>query len=300
MIRETAYGQISHRFMKRGKGGQAMNVKITTLCENTVASGSGLMAQWGFSALVQVNKEKVLFDTGVGMSTILNALHLRVDLPGVSKIVLSHGHFDHTGGLKDVLTHLDSAEVYAHPDVFQSKYIVKKNKKPRYTGIPFKKEYLQSLGASFKLSKEPVQIGKNILTTGQIKRVTDFESISKNFRIKEDGEFVHDEMWDDQSLIIKTPKGLVVVLGCAHAGIINTLMHVREITGEGRFYSVIGGTHLIGAKSKRLNKTIEELKSFDIQKIAVSHCTGMPAMIALSHEFKDKIFSNNSGSVIEI
>ena len=280
-----------------------MNVKITTLCENTVGAVDGrlrLLAQWGFSALVEVNNEKVLFDTGVGMSTIMNALHLQADLRGVRKIVLSHGHIDHTGGLKDVLTYLDSAEVYAHPDGFKSKYRVKKGEKPEYIGMPFKREYLESLGAKFVLSEEPVQIGKNMLTTGQVNRVTEFESVSKNFRIKEDGEFVHDDIPDDQSLVIKTPKGLVVVLGCAHSGIINTLVHVREITGESRFHSVIGGTHLIGAKSDRLNKTVEELKSFNIEKIGVSHCTGMPAMVALSQEFKDKMFANNSGSVIEI
>lgn len=160
--------------------------------------------------------------------------------------------------------------------------------------------YLESLGARFVLSSEPVQIGKNIMTTGQVKRVTEFESVSENFYIKKDGQFVHDDMPDDQSLVVKTPKGLVVVLGCAHSGIVNTLMHVREITGESRFHSIIGGTHLIKAKSDRLNKTIEALKSFDIQKIGVSHCTGMPAMIALSQEFKDKMVANNAGTVTEI
>lgn len=277
-----------------------MNVKITTLCENTVASGSGLMAQWGFSALVEVNDEKVLLDTGAGMSTLTNALHLQADLKGVSKVVLSHGHIDHTGGLKDVLAYLNSTEVYAHPAVFQSKYRVKKKEKPRYIGIPFNKEYLESLGAKFVLSEEPVQIGKDMLTTGQVNRVTDFESVTEQSCVKVDGQFVHDDIPDDQSLVIKTPKGLVVVLGCSHSGIINTLMHVRELTGESRFHSVIGGTHLIGAKSDRLNKTVEELKSFNIEKIGVSHCTGMPAMVALSQEFKDKMFANNSGSVIEI
>jgi 7,8-dihydropterin-6-yl-methyl-4-(beta-D-ribofuranosyl)aminobenzene 5'-phosphate synthase len=277
-----------------------MKVKITTLCENTVAGGSGVMAQWGFSALVEVNSKKVLVDTGIGMSTLLNALHLHADLTGVGTIVLSHGHIDHTGGLKDVLTHLDSADVYAHPAVFQSKYRVKKGKKPKYIGIPFKREYLESLGARFVLSEEPVQIGKNMSTTGQVKRVTDFESVTEQSCVKVNGNFVHDNIPDDQSLIIKTPKGLVVVLGCAHSGIINTLMHIREITGESRFQSVIGGTHLIGAKSDRLNKTIEALKSFDIEKIGVSHCTGMPAMAALSREFEDKMFANNAGSVVEV
>ena len=98
-----------------------------------------MTAQWGLSVLVEVNNEKVLFDTGVGMSTLMNALHLQTDLRGIRIIVLSHGHIDHTGGLKDVLTYLDRTEVYAHPDVFQSKFFVKKKEKPRYTGIPFKR-----------------------------------------------------------------------------------------------------------------------------------------------------------------
>ena len=273
-----------------------MTVKFATLSENTVA-GVGFMGEWGLSILVETDELTVLLDAGPGRSAAYNAERLRVDLAKVDKIVLSHGHFDHTGGLREILPKTGSVEIIAHPDIWATKYSLPKGQKPRTIGIPFPQAELESLGASFILSQEPVWITDNIVTTGEIPMVTDFEEIDSNLYVEDEGEVFPDELLDDRGMIIKTDAGLIVFSGCAHRGIINTLYHAREITGEDRVYAVIGGTHLIRASEQRVVLTIAELKQMGVQKIGVSHCTGQWSSAMLAHEFgQDIFFFNNAGT----
>ncbi len=273
-----------------------MGVKFTTLSENTV-SGVGFMGEWGLSILVETDESTVLLDTGPGSSATYNAERLKIDLTKVEKIVLSHGHFDHTGGLKEILPKTGSVEIIAHPDVWALKYSLPKGQKPRKIGIPFPREELECLGASFTLNPEPVWITDNIVTTGEIPMITDFEEIDSNLYVEDEGEKIPDELLDDRSIIVKTEVGLIVFSGCAHRGIINTLYHAREITGEERVYAVIGGTHLIRSSDRRVALTISELKRLGVQKIGVSHCTGQWSSAMLAHEFgPDIFFFNNAGS----
>jgi len=277
-----------------------MQIKLTTLSENTAGS-VGLLAEWGISILVEVDGYKVLLDTGLDISAAYNAAILGIELSAVDRIVLSHGHRDHTGGLRHVLNAMRKRiEVIAHPDIWAAKYSRTFSEQEQYAGIPFAREALENWGASFSLTKEPVWITDNIVTTGEIPMHTEYEKIDRELLVKEGGELRPDPLRDDQALIIKTQMGLVVVLGCGHRGMINTVHHARKVTGVEQIRMVVGGTHLFTASRERIDLTIAELKRLGIQKIGVSHCTGMPAAARLFQEFGDNFFFNNTGNVITI
>ena len=275
-----------------------MPLCLTTLGENT-AGRPRVLAEWGLSILVETDDQKILLDTCAGDTVPHNASVLRVDLSTIDRIVLSHGHYDHTGGLRGVLAETGAVEVVAHPDIWGAKYGVFGERK-RYNGIPFVREELESLGASFTLSRDPVWITGDIVTTGEIPMVTEYEQIDSRLYIMVDGELVPDRFSDDLALIIKTELGLVVVLGCAHRGMVNTLYHAREITGIELIHTVVGGTHLISASEERISRTVEALRELGVQRLGVSHCTGLPAASKLARELGDNFFFNNAGSRITI
>ncbi|MBM4451296.1 MAG: MBL fold metallo-hydrolase [Chloroflexi bacterium] len=277
-----------------------MEVKLTTLSENT-AGRVGLLAEWGLSVLVEVDGYKVLLDTGLGISTFYNAAVMGIDLSQIDKIVLSHGHRDHTGGLRHVLqASRKQMDIIAHPDIWTSKYSRTFGKQEQYAGIPHAREALEDLGARFKLTEEPVWVADNIVTTGEIPLQTEYEKIDAELYVKEDGQLVPDPLKDDLALIIKSPDGLVVVLGCGHRGIMNTLHRARELTGVDHIRMVIGGTHLIQASRERLDLTIVELRELGVERLGISHCTGLPAASVLFQEFGDSFFFNNAGRVVTI
>jgi 7,8-dihydropterin-6-yl-methyl-4-(beta-D-ribofuranosyl)aminobenzene 5'-phosphate synthase len=239
----------------------------------------------------------ILMDTGLSSTAIHNAQLLGIDLPTVDKIVLSHGHADHTGGLREVLRIKKEVEVIAHPDIWASKYTRRdKQTRERYIGIPFSREELESLGARFKLTKEPVHISEHTVTTGEIPMVSEYEYVENNLFIKKDGLLCQDPLSDDLALVIDTEFGLVVILGCAHRGIVNTLRHAQKLTGKKSIYAAIGGTHLIRASEERIEKTVNDLKDMGIKKLGVSHCTGFPAQARLANEFEKVFFLNNAGA----
>jgi 7,8-dihydropterin-6-yl-methyl-4-(beta-D-ribofuranosyl)aminobenzene 5'-phosphate synthase len=277
-----------------------MGMRIATLSENT-AGIDGFLGEWGLSILVENDEAKVLFDTGQSVSTVHNANLMGVDLSQVDKIVLSHGHFDHTGGLLSVLSEMGKEiEVIAHPDIWQAKYATSQSAESRYIGIPFSRSELESLGAKFRLTPEPVAISDSIMTSGEVPMVTDYEEIEPSLVVKEGGGFKPDKFRDDQALIIKTPPGLVVVSGCAHRGIINTLYHAQKISGVEKIDTVIGGCHLIDASEERIWLTIAALKELGVKRLGACHCTGMAASAIMAQEFGERFFFNNAGTVLDL
>jgi len=277
-----------------------MGLRITTLSENTTGLRS-FLGELGLSILVETDEVNILFDTGQSISASHNAELLGIDLSRIDKIVLSHGHFDHTGGLRQILRRIGKEiEIIAHPDMWAVKYKCREGQEAEYIGIPFHRQTLESLGARFNLTTEPVRITDNIMTTGEIPMVTDYEGIEPYLVVKEEGSFKPDKLLDDQALIIKTRAGLVVILGCAHRGIINTLYHARKLTGVKAIDMVVGGCHLMDATEERVWLTIAALKELGVQRIGVSHCTGLPAAAIMAQEFGDRFFFNNAGTIINL
>ena len=277
-----------------------MSLQITTLSENTAGLG-GLMAEWGLSILVESEETNILFDTGQSLSASHNAEIMGIDLSRIDKIVLSHGHFDHTGGLKQALLRIGKEiEIIAHPDIWAAKYSRHQGQEARYIGIPFHRQTLESLGAKFSLSREPVRLSDNITTSGEIPMTTEYEIIEPHLQVKEGQRFKPDKLLDDQALIITTGAGLVVILGCAHHGVINTLYHAQKLTGVEAIYAVFGGCHLISATEERIWLTIAALKELGVQLLGLSHCTGLAASAIMAREFGERFLFNIAGTAISL
>jgi 7,8-dihydropterin-6-yl-methyl-4-(beta-D-ribofuranosyl)aminobenzene 5'-phosphate synthase len=279
-----------------------MKIKITVLCENLVGKlvGSG---EHGFSAFIEMDKGNYLFDTGSGRSIVPNSLTLNKDLKSIRKIFLSHGHYDHTGGLSEVLKLKGKVDVHAHPHVFLDRIAVFKEEDreiKRFIGIRHKKRYLECLGANFVFNRDFIEVEKGLFLTGEVPRQTNFEKADPRLFSETDGAMTNDLFLDDQSLILDTDKGVVLILGCAHAGMINIINHVINKTGKQTFYAIVGGTHLDFLTPEQLEESIKSLKRMEIGKIGVSHCTGMRAAFRLQQEFGDRFFHGCVGSVLEV
>jgi 7,8-dihydropterin-6-yl-methyl-4-(beta-D-ribofuranosyl)aminobenzene 5'-phosphate synthase len=261
-----------------------MKGRITILCENSVGPLSGTLGEHGFSALIEPSGgDPLLFDTGQGLTLLHNARRMNKDLSKVKQVVISHGHYDHSGGLKPLLEECGSKLVYGHPSVFSPRYRVKDSGDCFSIAIPATREELESAGASFDLSKEFRAIASGIYLTGEVPRVTDFETGDQGLYCDCTGQEL-DITPDDQSLVLETEKGLVLILGCCHAGLVNTIEHIAYMTGRRDVFAVIGGTHLGFCSQEQIGKTAAALRTLGIQKLAASHCTGFAASARLSRE----------------
>ena len=273
-----------------------MSVRITTLSENTAQLG--FLGEWGLSILVETESTKVLLDTGMSISAVHNADLMGIDLATIDRIVLSHAHGDHTGGVREVLRRVrKDIEIVAHPDIWIPKHVVY-GEISRYAGIPYLREGLESLGATFKLSKKPFKISDDIMTTGEIEMTTDYEAIDDRLYIKKSDKLIPDPMADDLALIVRTKEGLILITGCAHRGIVNTVRHVQKLTKGEYIHSIIGGMHLMVAPQERIERTAHELKGLGLQRLGVSHCTGFNASAILARQFGEVLFLNNAGTQI--
>jgi 7,8-dihydropterin-6-yl-methyl-4-(beta-D-ribofuranosyl)aminobenzene 5'-phosphate synthase len=276
-----------------------MRARIVTLSENTCGMVPGLLAEHGLSIYIEFGETRLLFDTGQSITAAHNAGVMGIDLKGVP-IALSHGHYDHSGGLEQILKLAGPTDVSCHPDAFAPKHAQRQGMQ-RYIGMRRSREEYERMGARFQISRKPRRLAEGVWLTGEIPRITDFEKPEEDLIVL-DTEKKADPLQDDQALVLEMDEGLLIVLGCAHSGMINTIEHAKKITGESRVLGIVGGTHLgFGSvRRERLARTIDALKGYDIKLLAVSHCTGLLAACKLAEEFKDRFISNNAGTIIEL
>jgi len=274
-----------------------MSLKLTVLCENSVdrVSPLGLLGEHGFACHLQTDNGNFLFDTGGGQTIINNSDKLKVDLSDLQGIIFSHGHLDHTGGLPQVLKRCGPVPIYAHTDLFVKRHSNNGNQL-RDIGFPWSQEELAAQGADFRLSREPQQVAPGIILSGEIPRVSPFETGDPNLvTVEENGTFCCDPLADDASLFIDSPKGLIILLGCAHAGVLNIIEHACAITGKQKIHMLLGGTHLKFSTPEQLAATLDRLEEIDIDRIGVSHCTGLKAAQKIAQRFGDKFFYTSVG-----
>jgi len=260
-------------------------LSITVLVENTTP-GRALLGEHGLAVHIQDGSHSVLFDTGQSGSALLaNAKRLGVNLDRVSALVLSHGHYDHTGGLSAFLSMSRDVDVFLHPDALTPSFKCMADQPPKPIGIPAHcAEALQSASCRVICSPDAISITERISTTGQIPRETDFEDVGGPFFLDSDCT-VPDSIESDQALWIRSDEGLIVILGCAHAGVVNTLHHVAALSGEHRIHAVIGGMHLGSASAERLQITAKVLRQYNVRLLSPCHCTGKMAQEFFSQEF---------------
>ena len=278
-----------------------MSIHLTILCENSVdkVSPYGLLGEHGFSCHLRTPDGDFLFDSGGGMTIMNNAKLLGVDFSKLKGIIFSHGHFDHTGGLKQVLEQTGPIPIYAHDDLF-SAHFSKNSGKMHNIGIPWPKDELEKLGADFHLSSTPYEITPDLLLSGEVPRLSKEETGDPNLlTIVNSGEQCTDPLHDDLSLFINTSKGLVILLGCAHAGLLNIIDHAIKKKKKKKIYMVLGGTHLKFCSEDQMTATLDRLEGLNVELIGASHCTGLRGARMLSERFGERFFSASVGVEIE-
>ena len=260
-----------------------MTGRIRVLCDNSAGALAGTLGEHGFAALVEHDGGSILFDTGAGQTLLHNAQRMNVDLRGVGQVVLSHGHYDHAGGLWPLLQGCGAKRVLAHPGLFARRYALREGV-GRSVGVPYSENFLCGAGASFCYSDAFQELVPGIFLTGEVPRITDFEGGDAGLYCDLSGCYP-DRVPDDQSLVIATTKGLLLLLGCCHAGVVNTVEHALQMTGVGELYGVVGGCHLAFSSREQTEQTVKALRRYGAKKICAGHCTGFDASARLAREF---------------
>jgi 7,8-dihydropterin-6-yl-methyl-4-(beta-D-ribofuranosyl)aminobenzene 5'-phosphate synthase len=263
---------------------EATEYEITILATNTANFGG--IGEWSFSALLESEKESIIFDTGFDENTVLhNANLLGKDLSKVEKVILSHFHGDHTGGLiKLRKTFMEGnpnafSKVYVADGFFEQRYDKDGNLRGFIGGFDDVTEFIQetkNIGISFIVIKESYEIAKNLMLSGPVERVFEKVVVSPGFYLKKNGELIDDLLKDDQSLGIKTSKGWYMMSGCGHAGMMNTA-HKFQTIDDNDVYGAIGGFHLYRSSDDDISETAYSLKEFGLKQLIGGHCTGIHA-----------------------
>ncbi len=269
---------------------------IKVVVENSVSERKYL-SEHGLSFYIDTGDKKILFDCGQGAAFYANLYPMGIYVSLIDIIALSHGHYDHTGGVEYILSRNSKAIVYAHPSALLQKF-KNDNGAVREIGMPeFSKKSLAKRNSHFKPTTKPTEIAAGVFLSGEIPRKHGEEGIGSESFCKDAAGKIPDDIPDDQSLFIKTPGGTVVLLGCAHSGLINTLDYIQKLTGGEPFAAVIGGMHLRSASEARIRWTLKELARFKIGKIAPAHCTGGPATNAIMNAYPKAFSKCETGSV---
>lgn len=259
----------------------------------------GLESEHGLSMWIEVDGRHILFDTGTGKIFENNARKLGIDTSTADLLVLSHGHYDHTGGVDCFLQQAHQSHVYCHPGAVIPRYAVRNG-----VGTPIHMPH-GSIAAMDKLSEarlhwvqEPLRLGEHIGLTGPIPRKMSFEDTGGPFYFDPAGKRP-DPINDDMALWIRTTKGLIVVTGCCHAGVVNTLDTIFRLNNCMKICALIGGFHLMGARPLRLELTMKALQAFDIDLLVPCHCTGQAAVELLKKTFGIRVSHGAAGKLLQ-
>jgi 7,8-dihydropterin-6-yl-methyl-4-(beta-D-ribofuranosyl)aminobenzene 5'-phosphate synthase len=258
--------------------GHVHSLKITVL--STMLADGDELGEWGFSALVEADGHRILYDTGAHTELVLrNAESLKIDLTTVPEVVLSHNHLDHVGGFltlrHSVLAKAPGALSRTH--VGEGIFYPRSSLSPAIDDNPMRyiKDEYEKSGGVFVVQREPVQLYPGIWLTGPVPRKYPERNWPKGSRVTTPTGLVEDYLPEDMALVCDTDKGLVVLTGCGHAGVINIIDYARTFIRPARVYALIGGTHLFDASDETLSWTAEKLRTFGVDNLLGAHCTGL-------------------------
>lgn len=286
------------------------SLKIITLAENNNNDHESLTKEFGFSVYIENGNDKIIFDTAKAGEFLNNAKKLNIDLDQVDTLVLSHAHYDHCGGVMNFFNDYDADgktlfvkdnffdladNKYYHDAVGQKLDFT--DGTPGYfpVGIDFSREDLKAKNVNVEyIDGDAIRVGKNAFIYGNFA-----PGLDQKMLVKHNNEYVVDDFDEEIALAIDTEKGLVIVSGCSHNGILNIVNDIQERTGK-KVYAVIGGFHLLDATEEKIQSTIDRFKELDVEKIGLSHCTGPKATQMFLEQMPDKTFINETGSVFEV
>ncbi len=278
------------------KAGENMTTKITTLIENSQGEHLALRTEHGISFLIEKDGHKVLFDTGQSGVFIQNAAELNLSLSDIEYVVLSHGHYDHSGGFRSLTEVGSSFTLITGKGFFAPKYAAD-GVSCEYLGNNFDADYLASQGIRHKVVDAPVtEILPGIFVLSAFPRVHPDEVINPRFVLETESGFVPDAFGDEVAVAVETKEGFAVLLGCSHPGMKNMLFAAQQLL-PAPLYAVMGGTHLVEASRESLEKSVAYLQDMGFRAVGVSHCTGRVAVDTIAKTEKG-FFRNTTGHAL--
>jgi 7,8-dihydropterin-6-yl-methyl-4-(beta-D-ribofuranosyl)aminobenzene 5'-phosphate synthase len=271
---------------------------LATILVDDHSDHPALRSEHGFSVWIEADGYCILFDTGQSDLFIRNAEILGIDLHSADLLILSHGHYDHTGGIPELVKYNSSLFAYCHPDVFIPRYCRQMDGIMKPVGINKESENaLNRINNCIFHVIGPLYLSANIGITGPIPRRVAFEDTGGPFFVDPLAKNP-DSIEDDMAMWVSTDDGLVIVTGCCHSGLINTINHIRSLKNNMPVYAIIGGLHLSQACSGRIESTCDYLQSIGVQRIIPCHCTGKNAIETLEMRFGQKVEQGKAGSRI--
>ena len=282
-------------------------INITTLMDDYAGYETSFYAQHGISLLIDIYSnqvyKRILLDVSQEGKPILRNMDIMGIKPeSIDAIFLTHCHYDHTKGLVEMLKAIGKEiPVIGHPGIFRDNYVLD----PFLKNIGITEENgikaIKEAGGQLFLTKDTFEIMPGVFSTGEVENSTNFETRGISAYNLEDGHLKADNMIDDLSIVVNVKdKGLVIITGCSHAGIINIIKHARKITGIEKIAAVIGGFHLIEAADERIEKTVDALDRMDIDLVVPGHCTGLKASAEIAKRLGNRFSQLHVGKTIDI
>ena len=270
------------------------DIQIRIVVDNK--GSAGLVEEHGFSVWIEVSGHRILFDTGQGKALIPNAAMLGCDLKRIDMLVLSHGHYDHSGAISQVLQIAPDIKMFCHAASFLPRYSIRPGETPRNISMNLSdKEAILDISANrVHWVTAPHRIIPDVGISGTIPRIHPKEDTGGPFFLDPEGRHP-DLIKDDMSMWIHTDRGLIIITGCCHAGLINTVEHIRSVSGVDKVFGVIGGLHLVNASRERLEATCSALRKWNPEFVIPCHCTGEEAITYLCNELGTKVTPGYAG-----
>ncbi|MBN1398873.1 MAG: MBL fold metallo-hydrolase [Bacteroidetes bacterium] len=270
------------------------DVVIKILVDNKAEDG--LLKEHGFSAWIEAYGRKILFDTGQGNALAKNSEFLKCDLSLADILILSHGHYDHTGGMAYVLKQNPDIKIFCHPKIGTIRYSIREGANPKDISMPeeIRSVFFGLSAGQIKQIDKPESISGNIGLSGFIPRKDPLEDTGGPFFLDPAGK-QPDIIEDDMALWINSDNGLIIITGCCHSGLINTIEYILKISGQKKIHAVIGGFHLANASALRLEATCEALQKWNAEQIIACHCTGDEAAAFLRKKIGTKVIQGYAG-----